>query len=139
MVAAIDKSGISKADISRLVREFYRRVRTDPRLRPIFERRIGTCDCAWEPHLSRIEAFWANVMLGGREYQGNPMQVHAGVPEIRQTDFNRWLDLFEKTAREVLSGSKADAFVILSRRIEQSLWIGLQRTRAPDGPPVLGV
>ena len=136
MVADVDKSGISKADISRLVREFYRRVRADARLGPIFERHIGTCDCTWEPHLSRIEAFWANVMLGGREYHGNPMQVHAGVPEIVQSDFDRWLDLFEDTAREILPERKADAFVILSRRIGQSLWIGLQRTRMPDGPPI---
>ena len=136
MVAEVDKSGIDEADISNLVHAFYPRVRADPRLGPIFERHIGTSDRAWEPHLARIEGFWANVMLGSRTYQGNPMLAHAGVPEIEPTDFDRWLDLFEETAREILSRQKADAFVILSRRIGRSLSMGLQRMRAPQGPPI---
>lgn len=139
MVAGVDKSGITAAEISRLVRAFYGRVRVDARLGPIFERHLGTCDCAWEPHLSKIEAFWANVMLGGRAYRGNPMQVHLGVAEIEQADFDHWLDLFECTAREELPQSSAEAFVILSRRIGQSLWIGMQRERNPDRPPMLEV
>lgn len=136
MVAEVDKSGIDAADISNLVHAFYPRVRADPRLGPIFERQIGTCDREWEPHLARIEGFWANVMLGSRTYRGNPMQAHAGVPGIEPTDFDRWLNLFEETARETLCRRKADAFIILSRRIGQSLAMGLQRMRAPQGPPI---
>ena len=131
-----DKSGMDAGDISRLVDAFYRRVRQDARLGPIFEHRIGHTDAEWQPHLAKIEGFWANVMLGARSYRGNPMQAHLAVPDIRASDFGIWLDLFEGTARDLLPENKAEAFVVIARRIGASLSMGLQRVQK-DGIPDL--
>lgn len=124
-----EKTGITREDIRRLIAPFYRRVRADARLGPIFEGQIGVTDEEWTAHLAKIESFWANVMLHERSYQGNPMQVHLAVPEIRGEDFAIWLDLFEDTARKVLPAQKADAFAFLSRRIGASLRMGIEQAR----------
>ncbi|WP_340107709.1 group III truncated hemoglobin [Pikeienuella sp. HZG-20] len=125
---------MTRADIRRLIEPFYKRVRANPRLGPIFEGRIGVTDEEWAEHLATIEAFWSNVMLRERAYQGNPMAVHLSVPEIRGEDFEIWLDLFEETAKEVLPEAKAAAFTILSRRIGASLRMGVEQARGGAVP-----
>ncbi|QIE57800.1 group III truncated hemoglobin [Pikeienuella piscinae] len=120
---------MTREDIRRLIEPFYKRVRADARLGPIFEGEIGVTDEEWAAHLDKIEAFWANVMLHERSYQGNPMQAHLAVPEIQGEDFAIWLDHFEKTARRVLPEEKADAFAFLSRRIGASLRMGIEQAR----------
>jgi hemoglobin len=49
------ETGIDDAMISRLVRGFYARVRTDELLGPVFAARIAN----WEPHLQRMCDFWS--------------------------------------------------------------------------------
>jgi len=73
-------------------------------------------------------------MLRERAYKGNPLQVHLGIPEIEESDFARWLDLFEDTARLELGDQKADVFNTLARRIGRSLWMGIDMQRNPLAP-----
>lgn len=132
----VDKRGITRQDIRALIEPFYQRVRADERLGPIFHAKIGETDAQWAPHLEKIENFWANVMLHERAYQGNPLMKHAAVREIQPAHFERWLDLFEQTAREVLCERKATAFNILARRIGRSLSMGIEVMRS-DQPAKL--
>ena len=134
----VAKDGITRDDIRHLVACFYDRVRRDPRLGPIFHNHVGQDDAAWAPHLAKIEDFWANVMLKERSYDGNPMQVHMAIAEIRTSDFDIWLGLFHRVAREELSPGKADAFIELSSRIGRSLSMGLERTKGPQVPNLVG-
>lgn len=133
-----EETGMTRADIRRLIDPFYRRVRKDPVLGPIFEGRIGTSDEEWTHHLAKIENFWANVMLRERVYFGNPMQMHLAIPEISRAHFAIWLDLFEETAKEVLSPTKATAFDSIARRIGASLAMGIEQVRG-NGVPMLRV
>jgi hemoglobin len=128
------RAGISQDDIAQLVGAFYPRVRADTRLGPIFEGRIGTSDAIWAKHMATIGDFWANVMLRERAYKGNPLQVHLGIPDIEESDFARWLDLFEDTARRELGDDKADVFNTLARRIGRSLWMGIDMQHNPLAP-----
>ncbi|MEM7546420.1 MAG: group III truncated hemoglobin [Pseudomonadota bacterium] len=128
------KSEITREDIAVLVAGFYTRVRADARLGPIFERKIGKTDAEWQPHLRKIEAFWANVMLHERAYRGNPMQAHLAVAAIETGHFAIWLDLFEATARDLLPESKAAAFNTLARRIGSSLSMGIEQARGGAVP-----
>jgi hemoglobin len=125
------KAGVTRDDIARLVGAFYPRVRQDARLGPIFEGRIGLSDDVWAKHMATISDFWANVMLRERAYHGNPLQVHQGIPDIQESDFARWLDLFEDTARQELEAEKADVFNTLARRIGRGLWMGIDMHRNP--------
>jgi hemoglobin len=125
-----DKSGITRQDIRALINLFYARVRADADLGPIFHAKIGDSDADWQPHLAKIEDFWANVMLHERAYQGNPLLKHAAVREIQPDHFERWLDIFEQSAQEALPIRKAATFNILARRIGRSLSMGIAVMRA---------
>lgn len=117
-------AGIDEALIERLVRGFYLRVRTDTLLGPIFEARIT----GWEPHLQRMCAFWSSIALMSGRYQGQPLRMHLPLP-IDARYFDRWLALFEATAREICPPQAAEFFVDRARRIAQSLELGIAASR----------
>ncbi len=123
------ETAIDEAMIDRLVRGFYARVREDDVLGPIFAAKIGD----WEPHLQRMCAFWSSVALMSGRYHGQPMAKHLPLP-IDARHFDRWLALFEKTARELCPPKAADHFVMLAGRIAESSGTG-RRGRARLAPP----
>ena len=113
-------TGIDDAMINRLVRGFYARVRTDELIGPVFAARITD----WEPHLQRMCNFWSSVALMTGNYHGEPMQKHLPLP-IDGRHFDRWLALFEATARELCPAKAADHFIERARRIGESLELGI--------------
>lgn len=115
--------GVDDRMIDRLVRHFYAEVRRDPALAPVFDARIAD----WEPHLRRMCDFWSSVMLRTGCYHGQPMPMHARLP-VDAAHFDRWLALFEASARQVC-GAAADLFIDRARRIAQSLELGVAATR----------
>ena len=116
----MERTGIDEAMIEHLVRGFYARVREDAVLGPIFETRIKD----WEPHLARMCAFWSSVALMTGRYHGTPMARHLPLP-VDGSHFDRWLALFEETAREICPGEAEAHFVERARRIAQSLELGI--------------
>jgi hemoglobin len=116
----VARTGITEALIERLVRAFYAKVRVDAVLGPIFDARIRE----WEPHLSQMCAFWSSVTLMSGRYHGTPMAKHTPLP-VDADHFDRWLELFEETAREVCSTEAATHFVEIARRIAASLELGI--------------
>ncbi len=125
IIASIQaETGIDEAMIQRLVRGFYTRVRKDPLIGPVFAARI----LDWEPHLERMCAFWSSVTLMTGRYHGQPMQIHSPLP-VEARHFDRWLALFEATARELCPPKAADHFVDRARRIAESLELGIASGR----------
>ena len=106
--------------IERLVRGFYAKVRSDAMLAPVFEARIQD----WEPHLQQMCAFWSSVALMSGRYHGTPMAKHMPLP-VDAAHFDRWLSLFEATARELCPPEAAAHFVERARRIAASLELGI--------------
>ena len=119
-----EETGIDEALIEQLVRSFYVRVREDACLGPIFAARIAE----WEPHLQRMCAFWSSIALMSGRYHGQPMRVHLPLP-IDARYFDRWLALFEATAREVCPPKAAEFFIDRAHRIAQSLEFGVAAAR----------
>ena len=117
-------TGIDEAMIERLVRGFYARVRDDEELGPIFAAKIED----WEPHLWKMCAFRSSVALMSGSYHGQPMAKHLPLP-IDARHFDRWLALFDKTARELCPPKAADHFAMLARRISESLELGVAGAR----------
>jgi hemoglobin len=111
---------IDESMIERLVRAFYTKVRADELLGPVFADRIRD----WEPHLQRMCAFWSSVALMSGRYHGTPMVKHLPLP-VDGAHFDRWLGLFEATAREVCPSEAAQHFVERARRIAESLELGI--------------
>lgn len=126
-------ASIDEAMIERQVHAFYSAARRDPLIGPIFEARVGD----WNHHLARICAFWSSVVLTSGRYSGTPMQVHAPLP-IADEHFVCWVELWAATARAQCPPAAAEQFILLARRIGQSLshGIAIRRgelpTRRPD-------
>jgi len=107
--------------IERLVTAFYERVRSDPLLGPIFEARVAD----WPRHLSRMCAFWGTILRAEAGYRanhrGSPLQIHQAIEGLTDDHWERWLELFERTACEVFEQWAADEAVGRARRIAVAL------------------
>jgi len=118
------RTGINEEMIRLLVHAFYDRVRADGVLGPIFSARISN----WEPHLERMCAFWSSVTRMTGRYHGRPMQAHAPLP-IGGAHFDRWLNLFAATARDVCPPAAAEHFIEKAQMIAESLELGIASFR----------
>jgi hemoglobin len=119
----VARTGITEAMIEQLIRAFYDKVRADAVLGPIFEARIRD----WEPHLAQMFAFWSSVALMTGRYHGTPMVKHNRLP-VDAGHFDRWLGLFEQTAREICPPQATEHFMDRARRIASSLEMGVAGT-----------
>lgn len=118
----LDDPAVDRAFISRLVREFYSRVRADRRLGPIFADVIGG---HWEPHLEKMTDFWCAVILKNGAYCGRPVPAHLRLKQVREGDFDIWLCIFRATARELCARPVADVFIERAERIARSLKLAM--------------
>ena len=131
--------------IETLVAAFYARIRKDAVLGPIFLTAIGE---DWTAHLKTMCDFWSSVMNTSGRYKGKPIPAHVKLTGIEPKHFERWLRLFDETARELFEANLAAMFVRRAERIAESLklgfafnaerpeiWGGLPRVRRPDGSP----
>jgi hemoglobin len=119
----VAETGITEGMIEKLVRAFYAKVRADDVLGPIFAAKIRD----WEPHLQQMCAFWSSVALMTGRYHGTPMVKHMRLP-VDAGHFDRWLSLFEETAREVCPPQAVAHFMERARRIASSLEMGVAGT-----------
>ena len=109
---------ISESEIHTLVHSFYERVRTDDMLGPVFEAPLAG---RWDAHLAKMCDFWSSVLLATGRFRGNPVAAHRAIPGIAPEHFDRWLELFESTAFEVLPATIAADVVGRSRRMRVHL------------------
>ncbi|HEY0647909.1 group III truncated hemoglobin [Phenylobacterium sp.] len=123
--------GIDEAMIRRQVHTFYRRVRLDPVLGPIFNDAISD----WDEHLGKLCDFWSSVLLMTGRFKGSPMLVHTRLQAIGPGHFIRWLDLFGETARQLCPPPAAALFAAKAEMIAQSLQFGIAASRG-ELPPV---
>jgi len=114
------ETGIDETMIETLIRAFYARVRQDALLAPIFASRISD----WEPHLDNMFAFWSSLTLHTGLYHGQPMAKHVPLA-VDARHFDRWLALFEETARAVCPSAAAERFIERARRVAESLELGV--------------
>jgi hemoglobin len=116
----VARTGIHEGMIERLVHRFYDKARADALLGPVFESKVED----WDHHLARMCSFWSSVATMSGTYHGNPMMKHVPLP-IDAQHFDRWLALFEETARELCPPVAAEHFIERARRIAQSLELGV--------------
>lgn len=115
---------LDEAALAALVESFYRRVRADDVLGPVFARAIA--DEEWPAHLERMTAFWSSVTLTSGRYHGDPMRAHLKHRDAIAPDmFLRWLAFWEEAARERLAPEDAESIIAKARRIAESLKLAL--------------
>lgn len=118
-------TAITEASIAEMVHAFYRKVRTDGILGPVFNGAIA--EAAWPAHLDTMCRFWSAVMLTSGRYSGNPVAKHQAVAAIEQPMFDRWLALWQETASELFAASIAAEFMLKATRIGASLQMAIFR------------
>ena len=117
-----DGNEITEEGLKRLVSLFYERVREDESLGPIFNDAIEN----WPEHLDKLVTFWSSVMLTSGRYKGNPMSAHLKhKSQITPDLFQRWLQLWGRTAAEVMTPDAAAALEAKAARIAESLQLAL--------------
>jgi len=115
--------GIDEAYISLLVDEFYKRIRADEALGPIFEEAIGD---RWDNHLPRMKSFWASVTLNSGTYSGQPVPAHKKLNRVEKSHFQTWLGLFRQTLQDTAATPEAvDYFMERANRIAESLQLAM--------------
>ena len=123
--------GVTEPMIEKLVHTFYARVRRDPLIGPIFNAAIAD----WDAHLVKLCDFWSSVTLMTGRYKGTPMRVHAELPGVSHEHFARWLALFQATALTTCPAEAAQLFIDRSRRIAESLQLGIALHRGESIGP----
>jgi hemoglobin len=119
---------VTETSIADMVDTFYTRVRADELLGPIFADAIGE---DWAPHLTKMKAFWSSVLLASRTYKGNPMIAHLQLPRLTHHHFERWLQLWHETARELCTESLGDIFVQRAQTIGTRLLSTISQYHEP--------
>ncbi len=83
-----------------LIRAFYDKLLVDDQINHFF------IHLNLDEHLPRVADFWAFILIDKPGYQNNMISAHASL-NLKETDFNRWLFLFQETVNELFEGEKA--------------------------------
>lgn len=118
-------------EITRLVHDFYARVRDDAVLGPIFDAHIRD----WDTHLAKMVDFWSSALRGTARFRGTPMPKHIALPGLSAQLFGRWLTLFGQTTAAIPNEPMRERANELAQRIAESLWYGYQIAHTPDSLP----
>ncbi|WP_315701076.1 MULTISPECIES: group III truncated hemoglobin [unclassified Bradyrhizobium] len=121
---AVQHPELDEGSIRLLVETFYGRARQDELIGPIFNTTVQD----WDEHIGKIADFWSSMLLKTGRYSGAPMRPHL-LLSLQGAHFDRWLKLFEATARELFSPEIAEIFILRARRIADSFEMGIATTR----------
>lgn len=123
----------NRADIERLVVEFYGDAFADPLIGPIFTD-VARMDLA--AHLPVMCDFWETVLFAAGRYRRNALNVHLALHARRPltgADFERWLSLWRAAVDRGFSGPVADRAKLQAERIAGSMRRRVEGRRAGDG------
>ena len=114
-------TGLDEAQLAQLVERFYDKVSADPMLGPVFNPVVED----WSHHKALMTSFWSTVALRTAQYRGNPLARHQPLG-IGKAHFERWLELWGETAREVLADpASAELMIGYAERIGYGMRVGL--------------
>jgi len=97
----------SRADLERLLEVFYKKVFKDDLISHFF---IEVVPLNLETHIPVIADFWESVLLDGRGYRKNVMEIHLNISEkskINKEHLDCWVKIFSETVDELFEGTKA--------------------------------
>jgi len=98
----------NRADIELMVDTFYKKVLADKQLGYIFQ---DVAKVNWATHIPILYNFWENVILFTGSYEGNPVNLHKHLHDIKplnKAHFERWNKLFILTVNQLFEGANAE-------------------------------
>lgn len=108
----------SRADIERLLDEFYKIVIRDLKIGHHFD------ELDLEAHLPIIADFWEKVLFGHPVYFNNPLAVHQKLhakSPLKPEHFVRWVEVFSEAIDKLFAGEVAETAKSRARAIADSL------------------
>ena len=69
------------------------------------------------------------MVLMTKRYDGRPVPAHVRIPGLDRPHFERWLELFRQSARELCQPAAAELFIDRGERVAQSLQLSLDFQR----------
>lgn len=111
-----------REEVYRFVVDFYSQIRAHPVLGPIFNNQVGD---HWDAHFHTLTDFWMTVLHSVPGYKGNPFLAHRKTAGIEPQQFDIWLEIFEQSAKRMLSADLAEQALFKAKRIADSLRQGL--------------
>ena len=98
----------SRADIEKMVFQFYEAVKADKTIGFIF---TDVVQMNWEKHIPVIVDFWETILLDNPIYSKNAMEVHYDLNKkipLQKEHFDSWVYLFTTTVDDLFEGKIAD-------------------------------
>jgi hemoglobin len=96
-----------RADIEKLVGQFYESVKADKTIGFIFTEVVPV---NWEKHIPLIVDFWETILLDNPVYTKNAMEAHYDLNKkipLQKEHFNSWVHLFTTTVDDLFEGKTA--------------------------------
>lgn len=120
-----------REDLVILVTQFYKKVRSEKTLGPIFNRAI----IDWPAHLVHIINFWETSLFMGKNYIGNPVIAHQKIDDqennsIEMRHFGIWMNLWMETVNELFEGEIANLAIQRARNMASILFIKIFEARS---------
>ena len=126
--ATLTPEPVTEKMVEALVETFYGRAHADPLLGPFFAATIPD----WQEHLATVGAFWSRALLGTDRYRGCVMGAHTHL-RMAPAHFDRWMALFEQSARETLSPAGYERAMSVAGFIDERLREFGRRSAAAAG------
>lgn len=120
----------SEAEVTRLVHDFYARVRADAQLGPVFDAHVDD----WPAHLATLVDFWSAMLRGTRRFRGAPMQKHMVIAGMDAALFRRWLALFADSTAALGNPDMQQQADDMAARIAETFWQRYQMQRGEPAP-----
>lgn len=109
-----------------LMKDFYRAVRADPVLGPVFIKAIGNGD--WSAHIEKVARFWLAALRIEGSYKGREfMPAHLRHDHIKPEHANIWLRLFDRSLERHCTVEQARTFRKIASAMMENLMIAINR------------
>mgnify|MGYP001261431571 CR=1 FL=1 len=120
----------NREEIGILVRAFYKKVRKDLFIGPIFNNQISD----WELHQEKLTDFWYTNLHFEKAYKGNPGRIHIEVDQkydqkVTQEHFGKWLQLWFETVDELSTGILAENAKMRARNMSTGFFLKMFKSR----------
>ena len=120
----------NREDVSKLVHSFYAKIRKDAEIGHFFNDTIKD----WNEHLEKLTDFWQMNLFGGKNYHGNPIEIHNEVDKkfdgiISSHEFGIWLNHWFQTIDELFEGENADTLKRRARKMSTMLFMNMFQSR----------
>lgn len=102
----------SRIEVEQLVRTFYKEVRADSLIGPVFDHMIRNEEL-WEHHFTKLIDFWEVNLLKQGKYEGAMIELHIWVDmqisyKMEQKHFDQWLSLWHENLNKRFKGEAAE-------------------------------